>query len=195
VPDGDGPAWLRALASSDEQEAERALKHWKQLLEPQLIRAARGLMGSEDDAREIVTDALHAMWRYRRRFAAAADEGFNSPWRWLWEAVKRQAATRYRYQNARKRGAGQQAVILEDAELVSPSPESRYLQTLELARFRDRLTPIERVIWDRHQEEDSIKTISEALKETREPLTVKQVRSRLDSILQRFSSLVQLGSS
>lgn len=191
----EGASLLRALASSNEEEAKLALEQWKRLLQGSLLRGVRRLIDDDADAEEIVADAFLALWDDRRRFASAADEGFNNPWGWLWEVVRRLVADRFRHKRARKRGGQLQRVTLTEAERDQAGPEAGYMRAIDFGRFRNRLTPLDRVIWDRHRDGQSVKEISSALRGTSHPLTRKQVRSRLDAVRARFMDLFGLGSS
>ncbi len=62
----EGQALLRALASPDEVQAERALRQWKHLLERKLICSVTRMIPSRWDAEEVVADAFVKLWRHHR---------------------------------------------------------------------------------------------------------------------------------
>lgn len=190
----EGAAQLRALASLDEAKATEALKWWQDQLQRKLVYAVLKWTSSMADSEEIASDAFQRLWKHRRRFADAAERGYASPWRWLWATSKKLAMDVYRRRNAEKRGKNPEQVALEDAGITSPHPEASYIQAIALERFRDSLRPIERILWDRYLAGYSVREISAALRNTETPLTQKQVRSRLETMRDRFASLFALGS-
>jgi RNA polymerase sigma factor (sigma-70 family) len=191
----EGATLLRALAADAEEEASVALQRWKDLLEPKLIRAVRKFTDSDLDAEEVVSDAFKRLWKHRRRFAEAADRGYNNPWSWLWQASRKLATDAYRRRSAGKRGGHAEHVVVNDNTVSAGSPELGYLQTIGCDRFREALSPVERLIWDMRLAGHSVDSISRALRETTTPLTPKQVRSRLQMMRDRFTHMFGLGSS
>ena len=94
--------------------------------ESPLLRRARTILGSPEDAEEVVQDAFTKMYLYADRYQAQEGATFSS---WAYTILNRVAFTRYQ---AKKRGREQRVELLPEHYESLPDAKAEFLENLSV---------------------------------------------------------------
>ena len=141
---------------------------------------ARRLLGSDQDAEEVVNDALHNLWN---AIPPAQPDHLQS---YLIKTVRNLCTQRLRSRNAAKRGGGQRALSLDAADMADVSaPDSvesaldRALLTEAINRFLRTVSTDARTIFvARYGSDRSVAEIAEAFDISQGSVLVSLMRTR-----------------